>query len=705
MSEEKEKSQNGEANGLSHDEKPKNGEIETNEAQEEKIRYPKSVFFIISNEFCERFSFYGMRTILSLYLKDILLYSESDSTIIYHVFTTMAYFFPLLGAIVSDSWLGKFRTILYVSMIYACGNILLALSSAKPIGIPQAPFSLVALLLIAIGTGGIKPCVSSFGGDQFVIPQQEQQLVAFFSVFYFAINAGSLISTFLTPVLREDVHCFGDENCYPLAFAIPGILMIVSIVIFFLGMPLYKIRKPEGNVVVQVVKCIWYAARKNRKSKEKRDHWMDHAEEKYGRTLVEDIKITLKVLVVFIPLPIFWSLYDQQGSRWTFQATRMDGRLGATTILPDQMQVINPILILLFIPLFTYGVYPFLAKFNFLTTPLRRMVWGGFFAAAAYAVSAGVAAVLEASDPVLPSDGLCQLRIYNPYNCNGTFAIDNVLPATNIGSFGYDNLEVDCYGTKNYTYSFNHCLLPSTNATGTVELTEATGYVFYPSMDGLIQLVDDINKPEDGLPKIRTLVGNPSKNYTITFWDEDEVGLQFTSGNSSLFSIDPGTYAVGNSEYELNLGGVYTAVAQLTDDSKAIKEIHFYEITQSNNVHILWQVPQYLIITGAEILFSITGLEFSYSQAPPSMKSVLTSAFLLTSAVGNIIIIIIESIKIFDRMSYDFLLYVGLMVADMIIFTFIASRYKYPEKKDTNESVDGDNVKPEKRLSHQSAKE
>ena len=72
------------------------------------------------------------------------------------------------------------------------------------------------------------------------------------------------------------------------------------------------------------------------------------------------------------------------------------------------------------------------------------------------------------------------------------------------------------------------------------------------------------------------MVGNPSKNYTITFWDEDEVGLQFTSGNSSLFSIDPGTYAVGNSEYELNLGGVYTAVAQLTDDSKAIKVISIF---------------------------------------------------------------------------------------------------------------------------------
>lgn len=161
-------------------------------------------------------------------MKDILLYSESDSTVIYHVFTTFAYFFPICGAILSDSWLGKFKTIFYVSLIYAAGNILLALASAAPIGLPQVPFSLLALFLIAVGTGGIKPCVSSFGGDQFVVPQQQEQLIAFFSVFYFAINAGSLISTFLTPVLREDVKCFGEDNCYPLAFAIPGVLMIVS---------------------------------------------------------------------------------------------------------------------------------------------------------------------------------------------------------------------------------------------------------------------------------------------------------------------------------------------------------------------------------------------------------------------------------------------------------------------------------------------
>lgn len=144
------------------------------------------------------------------------------------MFNSLVYFFPVLGAIISDSYLGKFRTILYVSVIYAIGNIVLSISSSPAIGIPQIPFSLLGLLLIALGTGGIKPCVSSFGGDQFVVPQQAFQLAAFFSVFYFSINAGSLISTFLTPVLRE-TKCLGDDSCYPLAFGVPGVLMITSI--------------------------------------------------------------------------------------------------------------------------------------------------------------------------------------------------------------------------------------------------------------------------------------------------------------------------------------------------------------------------------------------------------------------------------------------------------------------------------------------
>lgn len=89
--------------------------------------------------------------------------------------------------------------------------------------------TILALFLVAFGTGGIKPCVSAFGGDQFKLPEQEKYLGYFFSMFYFAINAGSLISTFMTPILRADVHCFGSHDCYSLAFGVPGILMISSI--------------------------------------------------------------------------------------------------------------------------------------------------------------------------------------------------------------------------------------------------------------------------------------------------------------------------------------------------------------------------------------------------------------------------------------------------------------------------------------------
>lgn len=89
--------------------------------------------------------------------------------------------------------------------------------------------ALTGLFLIGAGTGGIKPCVSSFGGDQFVVPQQEKQLQQFFSVFYFSINAGSVISCFLTPMLRANVSCFGDDKCYPLAFGVPAVLMCLSV--------------------------------------------------------------------------------------------------------------------------------------------------------------------------------------------------------------------------------------------------------------------------------------------------------------------------------------------------------------------------------------------------------------------------------------------------------------------------------------------
>lgn len=149
------------------------------------------------------------------------------------------------------------RTILYLSCVYAFGSVLIATGAVPILHLPAQTLTVIGLLLIGIGSGGIKPCVAAFGGDQFKIPEQAAQLATFFSFFYFSINAGSLISTYLMPIIREDVHCFGDLDCFSLAFGIPGALMIVSIVVFVLGRKMYVVKQPSGNVIVKVTKCIF----------------------------------------------------------------------------------------------------------------------------------------------------------------------------------------------------------------------------------------------------------------------------------------------------------------------------------------------------------------------------------------------------------------------------------------------------------------
>lgn len=130
----------------------------------------------------------------------------------------------------------------------------------KTFPIPCRAMTILGLVFIALGSGGIKPCVAAFGGDQFKLPEQAKQIATFFSLFYFAINSGSLISTSITPILRQDVSCYDQDDCYSLAFGVPGVLMIVSIFIFIFGKFLYKITPPAGNMVVLVSKCIGVSA-------------------------------------------------------------------------------------------------------------------------------------------------------------------------------------------------------------------------------------------------------------------------------------------------------------------------------------------------------------------------------------------------------------------------------------------------------------
>lgn len=226
------------------------------ESQGAKIKFPRSIPFILLNEFCERFNYYGMRAILVLYLTQKLTFEENVSTMIYHVFTLLVYSFCLIGAITADSFFGKFKTILSLSIVYAIGSSVLTVGAVEEWNLPAAAMTFIGLALIAIGSGGIKPCVAAFGAEQFKLPEQEMFLTCYFALFYFFINMGSLLSTVVTPLLREDVKCFDKNDCYSAGFGLPAVLMIISIIVFISGKKFYKIIPSEGNMLVKVCSCI-----------------------------------------------------------------------------------------------------------------------------------------------------------------------------------------------------------------------------------------------------------------------------------------------------------------------------------------------------------------------------------------------------------------------------------------------------------------
>lgn len=658
--------------------------------------YPSAVWYILGNEFCERFSYYGMHAILVIYLTQMLKMDDDSATAIYHAFNMLCYFSPLFGAMLADSLLGKYKTILYVSIVYIIGNITVAITSI-PAVLDQVKLAgpMIGLLLIALGTGGIKPCVSAFGGDQFTA-SQEHLLQRFFSIFYFAINLGSLLSTVITPILRGDVSCFGHD-CYMLAFGVPAVLMILSLALFLCGRNKYKKVPPEGNIVLLVGCAVGNAIKKKIKSigsGEKKEHWMDFAKEDYGSRMVEDVKALFKVLFMFLPLPVFWTLFDQQGSRWTLQAEEMNGDLGAFgTLKPDQVQALNPVFILIMIPIFETLIYPTLKKCNLLVRPLQRMCAGMLLAAFSFMMAAFVQIAIQNSRVAVneaPSS-FANLRIINagvcPINAFG-LGLNAEIPAMQASEYYHLPITLSNINVKTV-----NCASELTDSFDvTLKDKGASSFVVGSEKNALIgKNLEDIVEPlKGGETKVRFLFtgGDLASSVDIrlnksltykgvgTFLDSDYKKLQ--SKRYSLKVMEAGTdkTLLDQKMYFAN-GGVYSVVIQPNPSKKdKLIAIKFADV-HPMSISMLWQIPQYLTITTGEVLFSITGLEFAYSQAPVSMKSCIMAGWLLTVSVGNAIVVIFAEARLTDNMANEFFFFAGLLALVMLVFMLMSYFYKY----------------------------
>lgn len=652
--------------------------------------YPLSICFIVVNEFCERFSYYGMKALLTLYFLNYLHWDEDLSTAVYHAFSSLCYFTPILGALIADSWLGKFKTIIYLSIVYVIGHVVKSVGAIPHVGDNTAhiALSMVGLILIAFGTGGIKPCVAAFGGDQFD-EEHVTERQKFFSIFYMSINAGSLLSTIITPILRGDVQCFGGD-CYALAFGVPAALMIVALVVFIAGSGLYKRNPPQGNILLEVCNCIGFAI-KNRWTRSRYDpprmHWLDWAADKYSKRLIQEIKMVLRVLVLYIPLPMFWALFDQQGSRWTLQSTRMNMAFGETFIIkPDQMQMLNALLILVFVPIFDLIIYPLVGLCKINITPLRKMATGMVFAALAF-VAATLVEINVVKTVVNPAPAEnCLMKVLNVAGSD----INLKIPDSSLFSQPIPHLQDPAeYVTLPLGASHKELLMnitfngKTTVCNQTFYEQEAYSFVIYPEPTGIqcTLVKDTIEKNKDGNPYLRFFSTLP-QTFNLT------VGPQVfhvpAYSMSPNYTLDRGEYPDVTCIYGTNpcpglnlglldFGAAYTVV--LTEESGQIK-VDKVEDVRANNVHIAWQIPQYVLITAGEVMFSITGLEFSYSQAPTNMKSVLQAGWLLTVAFGNVIVLIVAEGAGLEQWT-EFLLFAGLLVGVCIIFSIMACFYTY----------------------------
>jgi POT family proton-dependent oligopeptide transporter len=342
-------------------------------------RFPPQIKYLAWNEGCERFSFYGMSSILTIYMVGFLGLREKDAEATFHLFVFAVYLTPLAGAWLADRFLGRYRVILWLSLGYVLGHAAIAfLESDSGLAL--------GLALIAAGAGGIKPCAAAFVGDQFG-PGGRHMLQKVYDLYYWMINLGSLASTLLIPKLLK---WYGPG----VAFGVPGLLMAVALVVFWAGRRSYVALPPTGPSPHGFFRVVRHALERVGTGRYG-EHWLDVARGRFPPEAVEGAKAVFRIVGVFAPIGAFWSLFFQYGSSWVLQAERMDRVLRGWEIEASQMSSLNALFVLLTIPVFAGWLYPFLQRRGVRVDALRKMTAGMFVTVLSFAWVMGVQIALD----------------------------------------------------------------------------------------------------------------------------------------------------------------------------------------------------------------------------------------------------------------------------------------------------------------------
>jgi POT family proton-dependent oligopeptide transporter len=604
--------------------------------------YPPGIAYIIGNEGCERFSFYGMRAILYVYV--VALYigmrgldeeaAKSGATATVHLFNAAVYALPIIGAIVADRLLGKYRTILWLSMVYCLGHLALAVFE-NPVWqhevfgrvlVDPVQGLYIGLGLIAVGSGGIKPCVSAHVGDQFGRGNWHK-LEKIYNAFYFIINFGSAFATIFIPlILGERVvdpvtgipHFSGSASW---AFGVPGILMGLATFSFWLG------RKEFVHVPAHPG----------------------------GRLGLLDVAAGSALFMGLFGYPVF---------------------LSDLTSLPVTIAICLS-LVAVFALLFGYRQK--LALDDGFLTQTMLSIWAKL-----------TQAKLPPGGP--PEPGAPDLRdhfFYGPAARRfGNAAAEGPIAVWRIISVFF-------------LVSVFWALFDQHSSTWIEQAQQLDRLVAF-DLGGWLAVGAGLGVLVGLAIRLSAQKGGPARALGLPLGLAIGLGVGYAA-----FHFGP-TYELQASQVPavnpfmvmilipLTTFGLYPLLGRLGFEPRPLRRMTLGMLTAGfafvavaflqiridaiadtgAKVHVGWQLIPYFIITLAEVMVSITGLEFAYSQAPKKMKSVIMGFWLLNVTIGNLLVALLAGFKGLPLVTF-FFVFAGLMMVAGLLFGLRASFYKY----------------------------
>ncbi|TBU17612.1 proton-dependent oligopeptide transporter [Hamiltosporidium tvaerminnensis] len=657
------------------------------------------LFLIISNEFCERFCYYGFRSLLFIFMRESYHFTTLKATWFMHLFNFMSYFFTFFGGILSDYVLGRYKTILYLTCVYLLGTLLVTYSAINL----NLSYLIFGLILISFGTGGIKPSVSTFGGDQFK-KEEKNKLERFFNIFYFWINAGSTLSMFYLPLLAKK-RCFGRDTCYPLSFFIPSGLLLLSLVLFYSGSKFYIRHKPDSITLIRILRDIFPKIKFFKdKNIEKSFHTNENIKELNKEQLYNESNLKTQDNNIH---EVDENL-DKEDIKYS------EAQINKSTEKNEQCK--DEELQNLYIKNTKFlGVNQNLVKGEFMNLEVQKSNIFYYNEVSEdekqYRKSQNQNIITQVSNENFENEG------YNEFNFNIGHINQKDLPTFNDLTEPSKTEESEALNNETQLQEKKEIILDDNKSKVSFSfLKQKYGDKFARDIKKILNLlkvfsilpifwmlydqqtsswVEQASKLSQDikifsysyhLPPSQMQALNPIlilvfiplftyvlyplmyRYFKVTSIHKMSLGILFASLSFILASFI---------SFYLNYSGSNFNLSNITLNDKIHNPIKSNSIINSNNslrkdLHnnfkfnssfnketfkppsILWQIPQYILITMGEILLSTTVLHFGYLHSPPSMRSLVLSLYLLTVALGNLYVMVFTTLEvvIFIRSKY-----------------------------------------------------